>query len=405
MILYRAILIFFSPLIMAHAIYKGMRFKSSVYIKQRLGYGFSDVPKGCHWLHCASVGEAITAMPLIDELHRRNPHRIFLVTTNTVTGASVIKRQMATRNYLFHAFLPIDWCGAVTRFLLRALPKQLTIVETELWPNLIAIVKKHNVKIVIVNGRLSARTTIQNRWVRSVYAITLARIDNIYARNEDDANAFIMLGANSAKVSVIGNLKYALPSLNVPEQKITTRSYVLIASTHEDEELQIAKRWFEMDRGELLVIAPRHPERSDSILKQLETLTPKIARRSRDDQVNAATEIYLLDTVGELMSWLEPAKLIVMGGSFVEVGGHNILEAAHFGKGVLFGPHMKNFAEESEYLLKQGGAIQCESYDVLQSQMKRLLDDSTALHKLDLKARKAMRPFANVMKDYADKLV
>jgi 3-deoxy-D-manno-octulosonic-acid transferase len=120
--------------------------------------------------------------------------------------------------------------------------------------------------------------------------------------------------------------------------------------------------------------------------------------------VNAATEIYLLDTVGELMSWLESAKLIVMGGSFVEVGGHNILEAAHFGKGVLFGPHMKNFAEESEYLLKQDGAIQCESYDVLQSQMKRLLDDSTALHKLDLKARKAVRPFANVMKDYADRL-
>jgi 3-deoxy-D-manno-octulosonic-acid transferase len=404
MIIYRMLLIVFTPLIIAHAVYKGIRLHSPGYIFQRLGFGFSGLPQHCHWLHCASVGEAITAIPLLDEIHKRDPAQKFIITTNTVTGAAVIERQMGTRDFLSHAFLPIDWCSAIERFLISTHPARLSIVETELWPNLIAICKQHNIKTVIVNGRLSARTTIRNRWVRSVYASTLAHIDSIFARNAEDASAFIQLGADPEKVSVLGNLKYAPPSLNLPEQNITARAYVIIASTHEDEEIQIAKRWLELERNELLVIAPRHPERSDGILKQLETLTPKIARRSRDQQVNAATVIYLLDSVGELMSWLGSAKLVVMGGSFVAVGGHNILEAAHFDKGVLFGPHMKNFSEESKYLLQQGAAIQCDSFHALQHQMQRLLADSVELHTLNHNARDAMRPFANVVNDYANKL-
>jgi len=404
MIIYRTLLIVFAPLVIAHAMYKGLRLKSSRYVLQRLGFGFSALAQHAHWLHCASVGEAITAMPLIDELHRRDPQRKFLVTTNTITGAAVVQRQMTSRDYLQHAFLPIDWCSAIARFLDSTHPDRLSIVETELWPNLISLCKQNGIRIMIVNGRLSARTTIRNRWVRSVYASTLTHIDRVYARNQEDADAFVQLGANPDRVSVLGNLKYAPPSLNVAEQKITARACVVVASTHADEELQIAKRWLQLERKELLVIAPRHPERSDSILKQLETLTPKIARRSRDQQVNVATVFYLLDTVGELMSWLASAKLVVMGGSFVDIGGHNILEAAHFGKGVLFGPHMKNFSEESEYLLQQGGAIQCDTYARLKTEMQRLLGDSAELHTLNRNARDAMKPFANVVNDYADKL-
>ena len=404
MTIYRILLIVFAPLIIAHTLYKGLRLKSQAYVLQRLGFAFPQLPPHCHWLHCASVGEAITAIPLIDELHKRKPEQTFLITTNTVTGAAVIQRQMTSRDFLYHAFMPIDWRSAITRFLKHAQPERLTIVETELWPHLIAVSKQRGLPINIVNGRLSARTTIRNRWVRSVYASTLAHIDNIFARNTTDASAFIQLGAARDKVSVLGNLKYAPPSLNVEEQKTTARPYVIIASTHEDEELQIARHWQTLQRKELLVIAPRHPERGDAIVQQLQTLTPKIARRSHDQQVNAATVIYLLDTVGELMSWLGSAKLIVMGGSFVAVGGHNILEAAHFGKGVLFGPHMENFSEESAYLLQQGAAIQCASFHALQQEMKRLLSDSVELHSLNHNAIDAMRPFASVVNDYADKL-
>ncbi|MGB5397612.1 MAG: glycosyltransferase N-terminal domain-containing protein [Gammaproteobacteria bacterium] len=405
MSLYRLLVILFAPLIVAHAMFKAARFRSWRYFKQRLGYGYEHLPTYCYWLHCASVGESVTAMPLIDELHRRSPKTCFIVTTNTPTGALIIHRQSASRAYLHHAYLPIDWCSAVARFLRHTKPDRLIIIETELWPNLIAECSQRDLNICIANGRLTSRTTIRNRWIRSVYAQTLARIDNIYARNENDARAFIELGANKDKVSIAGNLKFAPPALALDAQNNTRRDYVLVASTHHDEELQIARRWIALERDELLVIAPRHPERSDAILKQLQTLTPAIARRTRNEAITDSTKIYLLDTVGELMGWFAQAKLIIMGGSFVPVGGHNILEAAHFGKGVMFGPHMDNFADESCYLLAQKAALQCDSYDSLRQQMTDLLEDNTKLDALNHNATDAMQPYAKVVTEYADLLM
>ena len=405
MYLYRLLVILFSPLIIAHALFKAVRFQSMRYFKQRLGFAYSQIPKHCYWLHCASVGEAVTAMPLIDELHSRNPGSAFLVTTNTPTGALIIKRQSASRSYLHHAFLPIDWRSAVGRFLRATQPERLIIIETELWPNLVDVCKRRGLNICIANGRLTSRTTIRNRWIRSVYAYTLARIDNIYARNENDASAFIELGADQNRVSIAGNLKFAPPALEITTQNITDREYILLASSHQDEELQIAKHWLAQDRNEILVIALRHPERSDTVLKQLQSLTPEIARRSRDEAVTGNTKIYMLDTVGELMGWFAQAKVIIMGGSFVPVGGHNILEAAHFDKGVMFGPHMDNFADESSYLLKQNAAVQCDSYDALRQQLLDLLEDHNKLTALNHNATNAMQPYAKVVKTYADLLI
>jgi 3-deoxy-D-manno-octulosonic-acid transferase len=401
---YNLLLLIFAPVIIVHALHKAARFKSWRYFWQRMGFGFGNLPQQCHWLHCASVGEAITALPLVDELHRRFPNQHFLLTTNTPTGASIIARQSATRGYLHHAFLPIDWRSAVTRFLRRTQAARLTIIETELWPNLIHGCQQRGIKIVIANGRLSARTTIRNPWVRAVYASTLAKIDRIYARNEQDASAFIELGAAQDRVHIAGNLKFAAPAIDVTAQTLTQRDYVLLASSHANEELDIAQRWLALKRRELLVIAPRHPERSDSVQQQLQSLTPAIARRSRNDEITDSTRIYLLDTVGELMGWFAATKLIVMGGSFVPVGGHNILEAAHFGKGVLFGPHMNNFSMESNYLLQQGAAMQCDSCDALQQQLQYLLEHSDALQQLDRSASAAMLPYKNVVSEYADKL-
>lgn len=405
MIIYRLLLILFSPLIALHALYKGVRFNSPAYLMQRLGFGFSGLPKNCHWLHCASVGETIAALPLIEELRRRKPEQCFLITTNTVTGAAIVQRQRRSRPWLQHCFLPIDWRSAISRFLRDVQPSQLTIIETELWPNLIELCHRHDLTIKIANGRLSTRTTHSNRWLRSVYAKILAYLDHCYARSQADADAYIELGVPKERVSLIGNLKFAAPSLTIENQNQTERDYVLIASTHDDEEAQIARVWLTLQRNELLVIAPRHPERSNDILRQLQQYSSQIARRSKNEAIDANTKIYLLDTVGELMGWLHDAKLVVMGGSFIERGGHNILEAAHFGKGVLFGPSMTHFAEESAYLLQQQAAIQCTDVEQLQVEMRDLLNDAEKLKSLNQNASHAMQQFASVVDDYADRLV
>lgn len=405
MIIYRLLLILFSPLIALHALYKGLRFNSPAYLMQRLGFGFSRIQKNCHWLHCASVGEIITALPLIDELHRRKPEQCFLVTTNTVTGAAIIQRQRRTHPWLHHSYLPIDWRSAIKRFLRDTQPVQLTIIETELWPNLIQLCHQHGLTIKIVNGRLSTRTTHSNRWLRAVYAKILSYINHSYARSQVDADAFVELGAAKERVSLIGNLKFAAPSLNIENQNQTRRDYVLIASTHDDEEAQITRVWQALQRNELLVIAPRHPERSADILRRLQQYTSHIARRSKNQAIDQTTRVYLLDTVGELMGWFSNAKLVVMGGSFINRGGHNILEAAHFGKGVLFGPYMNNFAEESQYLLQQQAAIQCGGVKQLKTEMDTLLNDAEKLNTFNKNAGAAMQTFANVVNDYADRLV
>jgi 3-deoxy-D-manno-octulosonic-acid transferase len=194
--------------------------------------------------------------------------------------------------------------------------------------------------------------------------------------------------------------------MRVSPQEHTPRDYIVIASTHEGEELKIAKVWDKLHRSELLVIAPRHPDRSSQIIKQLETVVGNvdkyIAVRSKNDAINRETKIYILDSVGELTSWYSAAKLIVMAGSFIHRGGHNILEPAHFGKAIIVGPHMENFVDENKLLLDNDAAVQVFSIHELEITIPRLLDNEAERKKLEQNALKAVKPFSNVITDYAD---
>ncbi|MCK5262415.1 MAG: hypothetical protein KAJ92_01965 [Gammaproteobacteria bacterium] len=404
MFLYRLLIFILSPLILAHLIWKSFRLGQSRFLSQRLGYRLQHLPQGCIWFHCASVGETNTILPLLHELHKRHPDTPFLITTNTTTGAEIVERQNLP--WLFHAFLPMDWCLTTLAFIRQLKPKALYLVETELWPNLIVLCNGKGIPVNIINGRLSNKTTKANSWVRSVYKQILSKVQHIYVRSEADQKNYLSLGAMNNQVSILGNLKFIPPaSINAESQALTQRDYVLVASSHNDEEFQIAKVWNTLNRKELLVIAPRHPERRDNIIKQLKQAgldLNTIALRSRNDSINEQTRIYLLDTIGELMQWFEPAKLIIMAGSFTHRGGHNILEPAHFGKAIVFGPHMESFIDENELLTEKGAALQVQSFEELGNTIAVLLDNKASRIELEDNVKKTLQPFASIVTDYAD---
>ena len=405
MIRYRLLIALLSPLIVIHSLWKALQCRQLRYLKQRMGFGFSGIPDDCLWFHCASVGETLTALPLIRELHLNHTSKRFLITTLTPTSAAIVDKQLNAQqqaDWLYHAYLPADFSIAVKMFLNRIKPGYLFIIETELWPNLLNACKRRNVVVNIINGRLSPRTTETRDWMRLVYAHTLQTVQHIYARSRADADRFIQLGATAQQVSTAGNLKFAPPdATHTHKQNQTQREYVVVASTHEDEEVQIARAWSALKRDELLVIAPRHPERGEGLTRQLKAFFCHIALRSRNDNISEKTGLYLLDTVGELVSWYADAKLVVMGGSFVEKGGHNILEPAHFSKAIVFGPYMENFSAEAELLLSDEAAVQVAGIDELKRTLTLLLDGEVTRTRLQTQTKKSVANFSTIVFDYA----
>ncbi len=375
MLFYRLLILIFSPIILGHIIWKAVSNKQSRYFWQRLGFHYSALPENCLWFHCASVGEVNTLLPLLKSLHLKNNQLNFIITSNTITGSKIVKQQKL--NYLFHSYLPFDWHFSVNRFIKTVKPATLYVLETEIWPNLFDLCFSKGIAIHIINARLSSKTTTAKPWVKSLLKTALSKVDTISARLEQEAQAYELLGADKNKISTAGNLKLTTALNNNQSTEDNNfsinREYVLIASTHEDEERQIHTLWKELNREELLIIAPRHPERAASIIKKLNC--DKLSIRSKKQPITDKTGVFLLDTVGELKNYFKNAKLVIMGGSFTAIGGHNILEPASYNSAIITGPYMENFKEELELMINKNAIIQVSSYQALDKELTTLLDD------------------------------
>ena len=361
---------------MGHIIWKSVSNKQGRYFLQRLGFNYAKLPKNCLWFHCASVGEVNTLLPLLKNLQSKNNLLKFIITTNTITGGKIVEQQKL--NYLFHSYLPFDWRFSVNRFLSTARPAALYVLETEIWPNLFDLCFNKGVAIHIINARLSSKTTTAKPWIKALLKTALSKVDTISARLEQEALAYELLGADKNKISTIGNLKLTTALNN--HQKVEdnnfsiNREYILVASTHDDEESQIYNIWKKLNRDELLIIAPRHPERTSSIAKKLNC--DNLSIRSKKQLITDKTRVFLLDTVGELKNYFKNAKLVIMGGSFTPIGGHNILEPASYNNAIITGPYMENFKEELELMIYKNAIIQVSSYDTLDKELTKLLDDN-----------------------------
>jgi 3-deoxy-D-manno-octulosonic-acid transferase len=329
-------------------------------------------PQGVIWFHAVSVGEAEAIFPLVRKIHRQHPDAKLLITTTTPTGSARVKAVM--QETVAHVYLPYDLPDAVDRFMKCFKPKLAVIVETEIWPNLFACCGRNNIPLYIINARLSEKSSRGYLKIPSLVHSALAQVNFIATQTQEDANRFIAIGADSEKVKTLGNLKFDIEhpqstieqGLEIKADIFGGRFVWLIASTHKDEEsifLEIYREIKQKIPELLLVIVPRHPERFADVKKLCEQHQLCVVIRTSGKSVYTETDVYLVDTMGELKMLYAASDVAFVGGSMVSTGGHNILEAAAVGVPVMFGPYMFNFKEIASGVLSHSAAIQCQNKD------------------------------------------
>lgn len=396
---YRVLAPLAAPALALHALWQAHRGGGPRLVRERIGWSTSHRHDRPVWIHMSSVGEVNAAQPLITGLRTHHPELPLLLTTFTPTGAATVRRLFGAD--IEHRYLPADLRGPIKRFLGGAAPRCAIIMETEIWPRLFDECRRMGIPVIIVNGRLSRRTLGRPGWMRAIIRRALDNVELVLARSAADADGFIGLGVAPERVRVIDNLKFA-GGAGVGEPVRLPRPYVVAASTHEDEEWQIARAWCAsgLAATHLLVIVPRHPDRREGILRRLRELPAFIAVRSAGDPVTRDTGIYLADTFGELRNFIAGAELVLTGGTLVPRGGQNVIEAARAGKVTIFGPHMENFAEERALLLEHQAAIDVKDADGMIRSAAALLAEGGTRNEMGARAQLAVESRGDIVGRY-----
>lgn len=365
---YRLMVMALAPLLLAYTLWRSIKDGGWIYLKQRLGFNYpGEANTADLWVHAASVGEVTTVLPLLELVLSSNDNTIksIILTTNTPTAKQVLeKRDIAA---ITHAYLPLDFAGACSRFISQLKTRQGWMVETEIWPRLYATCRQYNVALTIINGRLSDKTLKHARgMLRKSYENALAEA-HVLARSPEDLDRFVSIGADPANARSIGNLKYMDSRKQIDVTPLLDRDYIVAASTHDNEEVQLAIEWIKDDSLPLLVIVPRHPERAAAILQSLHSETGlHIKKRSAGETPQPEDRLYLADTLGELEAWYSGAKAAFVGGSLIKRGGHNMLEPARMGVPVFVGPHTENFIDIMQTMIEKNAiSVASEKMDLI----------------------------------------
>src|SRR5580704_9532424 len=331
------------------------------------------------WIHGASVGEVLAAAALIEKLRALNIR--ILLTSGTVTSAAIVAKRFPAD--IIHQYVPYDSPRYVARFLDHWRPSLALFVESDLWPNLILSSAARRLPMVLINGRMSQRSFPRWRRVMGTISALLGRFDICLAQSRVDAERFTALG--SRNVITTGNLKLDVPAPPADPARLERlmavtrgRPIVVAASTHPGEEdilLDAHRTLAGFFPSLLTVIVPRHPDRGEVIARTIGATGLHVALRSREELPTATTDIYVADTMGELGLFYRLAPIVFMGGSLVEHGGQNPIEAIKLGASVIHGPHVFNFTDVYEALDSAGGAKQADTHEALAKELGRLLAD------------------------------
>lgn len=352
---------------------------------ERRGVGAFARPTGpLVWVHGASVGEVLAAAGLIEGL-RALKLRV-LLTSGTVTSAEIVAKRFPSD--IIHQYLPFDSPRYVMRFLDHWQPSLALFVESDLWPNLIMAGKTRRLPMVLVNGRMSPRSFPRWRRLPETIGALLSSFEMCLAQSQADAERFAALGGRN--VIVTGNLKLDVPAPPAGEGKLLAltvatrgRPLIIAASTHPGEEeivLEAHQALLNFFPTLLTVIVPRHAARGESIAAAMSASGARVALRSRDEFPVEATEIYVADTMGEMGLFFRLSPVVLMGGSFVEHGGQNPIEAIKLGAAVVHGPHTFNFSDVYEALDRSGGARMAGDMDTLVRQLGQWLSNPPVRH-------------------------
>lgn len=405
-LLYSTLVLVFFAVASPWFLYQALRYRKYIgSLGQRMGYlpvSFNVDGEASIWIHAVSVGEVLTARPVMRELRQHHPRlRIFLSTT-TMAGQKLARRHVPDADAVF--YFPFDLGIFVRRTLDLVRPKLFLMMETEIWPVLLRECRARGVKTAVVNGRLSQRSYPRYRWVRPFMRRVLADVDRFCVQSEESARRFIDLGADPSRVTVTGSLKFdsldfAMAGLEArARQRVlryfrlsASRPVIVAGSTMKGEEggvLTAFRRVRSTTPNTLLILAPRHPERFDEVEQLCRNEGFKTVRRS-DLAIDAEprADIVLLDTIGELATVYQLGTVVFVGGSLVPTGGHNILEPAVFGKPIVFGPHMQNFAEIADAFLANSAGVQVRSEGELDEALTTLMTDPVRRARLGAAAR------------------
>ena len=356
---------------------------------ERLGKPVMPRPEGkLFWMHGASVGESLSMLPLIDKLLETYPDAHVMVTTGTTTSAELMAKRLPKR--AFHQYIPIDNPAFTNRFVKYWQPDAALWFESELWPAMLSTIKRRNIPLILVNGRISNRSF--KRWQQFDFVCKelLSCFTYCLGQSDEDAYRLKVLGAKDA--ACLGNLKYAGLPLPVDEAKkeeivkqINGRTVWLASSTHDDEELKIARFHGELKKefpDLLLIVAPRHPNRGEEIQKQMQDeLGLNVALRSKGEPITEETDVYVANTIGELGLWYNICPLVFIGGSLIPHGGQNFMEPSRCRDAVLVGPHMHNFTDAMNRALNANAVIQVKNVMELADKVCLLLGNKDMLER------------------------
>lgn len=335
------------------------------------------------WVHAVSVGEVIAAKPVIEALKKRYPGVAILLTTTTATGADIASKIEGVE----HRYMPIDFGFAVRGFLRITNPRIMLIMETELWPNTLTAVKKAGIPIIVMNARLSDKSKRGYQRIKPLFNLLSRNINHILCQFNDDARRFLELGVTKENVSVSGSMKFDLPEFDASSPTVTEltgqvagRPVWIAASTHPGEDeivLAAHKAITDIAPDALLILVPRHPERFGNVASLIESHGFALARRSLGQTIHPDTQVYLGDTMGEMMNLLAVSDVTLMAGSLIgdKVGGHNLLEPASLAKPLITGPSYFNFQVIAEQLIESGACTVCSDSHHIAQQVISLFRD------------------------------
>jgi len=364
-----------------------------VKLKNQLGFVTKTASKVI-WVHCVSVGEFNAARPLIDQLLDIYPEHRLAITTTTITGAEAVKNHY--KNRVIHYFFPFDLPFIVGPFINKINPVACILLETEIWPNLINNLNKKAIPVMLINARLSERSLNKyQKFSSKLVQKTINQLTLIGSQNDPSSERFLSLGALPDKVVTVGNLKFDSNEKDNPnttqslQQMIGQRRVVVFASTREGEEKKIIQSYVNLkDKFDaLLIIVPRHPERFDEVFNLIVDSGLKVKRRSDGLGCDESIQVLLGDSMGELLSYYSVCDIAFIGGSLIDTGGQNILEAATVSKPILFGPSVFNFEQIAQSMLETDSAIQVDDADDLMKTLSGLLLDDTKRVKLGENAK------------------
>ena len=382
---YSFLIVLFTPFVLLYFAVRGLR--DSSYLG-RWNERFGVVPaldqRGGIWVHAASVGEFNAASPLIRTLLKTYPEIPLTVTTLTPTGSERVKRDLGDK--VAHSYIPIDLPGSVSRFLKRLQPRMIIVMETEIWPNLYLQSRRLNIPLLMANARLSKRSVERFRRLPGFVGEVLQTVAWIGAQSDADEERLVSCGANLQQIEMTGNLKFDLSvPASLEEQAVALRLRwgqerpVLVAgSTHEADENVVIPAFVALLKsvpGALLILVPRYPERFARAAQLAKAAGLRTELRSQGEICSAQAQCFVIDSIGELMSYYACADVAFVGGSFGEQGGHNALEPAALGKPVLLGPNMENAKEIAEQLLQCNAAQRVSNQQEFRQAAEQILSD------------------------------